>query len=193
MHQKRIRIIRGQDKRVNFILRNCNSYKPVNLTDATNVQFIFEKSDRTEVILDMTQIPAVAASYQYNGGRFTAVVPGSAGNSIILQFNGTDTIDQVVDAWNTANPLNQVGYTGLIGSFVPLAMTARLANGLNAYTPVTIINPVIGEVSVLIEDKVTNSLKLGDNQTFKTIIDFGEAPQGTRRKAKSKNILDVST
>jgi hypothetical protein len=189
---QRIKIIRGEDKRLVLFFKNSSSCRPINLEEATNVQFVFEKSDRSEVVLDMVQIPAVSASYSYNGGKFTAVVPGSTGNLILLQFNGTDTIDTVVDAWNTANPLNQVGYTGLIGTFVPLAMNVRLANGLNAYTPVSITNAVIGEVSLIIEDKITNSLKLGDNQTFKTIIDFGDAPQGTRRKAKSKNILDVS-
>lgn len=188
----RLKISKGEDKRITFFFKNANSLRPVNLEEATNIQFIFERSDRQSAILDMVQIPAVKASYVYNGGKFTAVVPGAIGNSIILQFDGVATTDQVVNAWNLANPANTVGYTGLVGTFVPLESTMRLANGLDAYVPVSIVSAVIGEVSLIIEDRVSNSFKVGDNQSFKVIIDFGEAPQGTRRKARISNILDVS-
>lgn len=192
MKISRLKISKGEDKRITFFFKNANSLRPVNLEEATNIQFVFERSDRQSSILDMVQIPATKASFAYNGGKFTADTAGSQGNSIILQFDGVKTIDAVVTEWNDANTGNTVGYTGIIGSFVPVSGNIRLADGLNAYVPVEILNAVIGEVSLTIEDRISNSLKIGDNQSFKVIIDFGAAPQGTRRKARISNILDVS-
>jgi hypothetical protein len=42
----------------------------------------------------------------------SADVAWAAGNTIVLLFNGTDTIADVVLAWNTANPANTVTVTG---------------------------------------------------------------------------------
>jgi hypothetical protein len=59
---------------------------------------------------------------------FTAVNYGPGGNSIALVFNGTDDVTTVVAAWNSANPSNQVSFTGS-GATVPTAQTVTLANG----------------------------------------------------------------
>lgn len=190
MKISRLKIIKGEDKRVSFFFKGSDSLRPVNLEEATNIQFIFERSDRQNAILDMVPIPAVRAMIPFNGAEFRAMVAGSQGNMIILQFDGTNSINEAVEAWNTSNPANPVEFTG-VGSFVPKPMSIRLADGLNAYTPVQITNAAIGEVSLLIEDRITNSLKIGNNQSFRVIIDFGEPPQGTRRKARISNILDV--
>lgn len=42
----------------------------------------------------------------------SADVAWAAGNTVVLLFNGTDTIADVVLAWNTANPANTVTVTG---------------------------------------------------------------------------------
>jgi hypothetical protein len=60
---------------------------------------------------------------------FTAVSAGTIGNSISLVFNGTATVATVVGAWNTANPTNQVSYTGL-GTVIPMAQTINLSGGI---------------------------------------------------------------
>jgi microcystin-dependent protein len=59
---------------------------------------------------------------------FTANYPGTIGNSISLVFNGIATVSAVTTAWNLANPLNTVNYTGL-ASVVPLANTWNLMGG----------------------------------------------------------------
>lgn len=60
---------------------------------------------------------------------FTALTIGSIGNSISLTFNGTtDTVSSVTSAWNTANPDNQVSFTGL-GSVIPAANTWTCVGG----------------------------------------------------------------
>jgi hypothetical protein len=60
--------------------------------------------------------------------QFTAANVGSIGDSISLVFNGTSTVATVADAWNMANPTNQVYYTGL-GTVVPTAQTVNLTGG----------------------------------------------------------------
>lgn len=66
-----------------------------------------------------------------SGITYTAVTPGSLGNSIALVFDGVKTITQVVNAWNTANASNQVGFTGGPGSTVPSSGTVTLSGGTN--------------------------------------------------------------
>lgn len=187
----RLKISKGEDKRVTFFFKNASSSRPINMDDITNIQFIFEKTDRTNSILDMVAIPATKASALFNGGKFSSVIPGSSGNTTILIFDGVKTVDQAVNEWNSNN-VNNVTYTGIIGSFVPNANNLRLTDGLDSYVPVSIVNSAIGEVSLVIEDKVSNSFKIGDNQSFKVILDFGMEPQGVRRKARINNILDVT-
>lgn len=191
MRVSRLKIIKGEDKNLRFFLRGSVNRRPINLEDATNVQFVFERQDRTEAILDMVEIPATKAFADFNGGKFIAINAGSDGNTIILTFDGVKDIQTVVNEWNAANPMNQVETYLLIDDFVPNPTQIRLSYGLNAYTPVQITNAVLGEVSLVLEDKVTNSFRIGENQSFRIIIDFGNPPQGTRRKAKVRNILDV--
>jgi hypothetical protein len=192
MKVSRLKIIKGEDKRIRFFFKGSINQRPINLTDAVNVQFIFERQDRSEVILDMVQIPAMKAFADYNGGKFIATNAGSNGNGIILTFDGIQTIDDVVNAWNLANPINTIETNLLTGTFVPSPIQIRLDYGLDAYTPVSIENAVLGEVSLILEDKVTNSLRIGENQSFRAVLDFGNPPQGVRRKAKIRNILDVT-
>jgi len=55
----------------------------------------------------------VKASATYGGITFTAKFPGPEGNNITLVFDGQDTVDEVVLAWNNANPYNPVEHNGL--------------------------------------------------------------------------------
>jgi hypothetical protein len=41
------------------------------------------------------------------GVRIEAISEGATGNSISLTFNGTDSLQDQIDTWNTANPSNQ--------------------------------------------------------------------------------------
>jgi hypothetical protein len=191
MKISRLKIIRGEDKVIVFLLRNLTSKRPVNLLEATNIQFIFEKQDRQPLILDMVPIPAQKASATFNSGKFIAVNAGSMGNNILLSFDGVKTIDEVVTEWNDLNQSNQVTTSGLIGTFVPSSTIIRLANGLESYIPVTVTNANIGEIRLRMEDRITNSMKIGENQSFKVVVDFGNPPQGVRRKSKIENLLDV--
>ena len=70
--------------------------------------------------------PATALA---EGATFTADVPGTGGNSISLIFDGTDDVDTVVGAWNTANPSNTVSFTGVAGTTVLSDQTVNLAGG----------------------------------------------------------------
>jgi len=83
--------------------------------------------------LDFTVVvnKGLRATATSSGITYTAVTPGSLGNSIALVFDGVKTITQVVTAWNTANASNQVGFTGGLGSTVPSSGTVTLSGGTN--------------------------------------------------------------
>lgn len=67
-----------------------------------------------------------------NTVTFNAVMPGLIGNSIALVFNGTATVTTVVNAWNLANPSNQVSFVGT-GSLVPTGQTVNLSGANTGY------------------------------------------------------------
>ena len=71
----------------------------------------------------------VASSVVYDTVTFTAVTPGADSNAIDLVFNGSDDIDTVVNAWNAANPNNQVSFSGQAGTYIPTSGTADLDGG----------------------------------------------------------------
>jgi hypothetical protein len=65
---------------------------------------------------------------------FTAVTLGPIGNSIVLMFNGLQQVGTVVAAWNSANPTNQVSYTGS-STAVPDSATVTLSGGVQTLAP----------------------------------------------------------
>jgi hypothetical protein len=67
-----------------------------------------------------------------NTVTFNAVMPGLIGNSIALVFNGTATVTTVVNAWNLANPSNQVSFVGT-GSLVPTTQMVNLSGANTGY------------------------------------------------------------
>ncbi len=81
--------------------------------------------------------PLAATGTSLEGAVYTATTAGPAGNDIVLEFDGVKTIMMVRDAWNTANPTNQVGLTsgGNLGD-VPLPQTVTLG-GVGDYVMAT--------------------------------------------------------
>lgn len=63
---------------------------------------------------------------------FRAVNAGTNGNSIVLPFDGTNTVAFIINAWNTANPTNQVHITSGAGSTVHGAGSITLSGGAGA-------------------------------------------------------------
>lgn len=73
---------------------------------------------------------SIAATALEQGVTFTADVAGSAGNSIALVFDGIDTLDTVVTAWNGANVGNEVSHDGT-GTAVLTVVTTTLSGGVD--------------------------------------------------------------
>jgi hypothetical protein len=189
VNEQRIKIIAGADVSPVIRLKNPKTKDPIDLTAATKVQFVFPKRDRTQLVVDDTQIPATQAMIDVTEGTdivtFLATTAGALGNDIILVFNGVDDIDTIVNAWNVANPTNQVGFSSdtLTGTDILSAQTIRLTDGYDAYTPVSIEgDPLLGKVKVTLLESETQLLKRGPNHSIQVIIDYGTFPGGTRVK-----------
>jgi hypothetical protein len=86
------------------------------------------KSKQVTLSLEGT---GVAASVSYASVTYTSSNLGSSGNNVALVFDGTDDIDTVLLAWNTANPTNLITSDAANGAVVPAAGTATLLGGLN--------------------------------------------------------------
>jgi hypothetical protein len=71
------------------------------------------------------------ASVTYHGITFTANQTGTQGNSIALVFDGTSTVNQIEEAWNTSNPFNTVHDSSESGTEILPAGTATLSGGVN--------------------------------------------------------------
>lgn len=184
-------IISGEDRTLILRIVLLDSQEPYDLVDWTKISVQFRKSDRS--LLEKTSdIQAeTPSSVIYDAVTYTAITGGIGGNTIALVFNGVDTIQEVVDAWNTANPTNTVSHNG-VGTDVPIAGTAQLAGGRDAYSDVEVINTTLGKVSVRLTDADTASLKVGPNQSIKAIIDKGAPPNGNRRIIIFDSVLTVS-
>lgn len=187
----RLKIIQGTDKRVVLRLKP-KSGDPLDLTLATSIQFIFDAKDRTKITFANNVIPAQKAYAKYLSVTYTAVTASKNGNGILLVFNGTDSIEDVIDAWNAANGGNQVGSDAEDDQVVPAAGSVRLSGGYDTYSPVAILgSPLLGKIVLTILEKETNMLKSGPNQSFKVLVDFGENTGGDRAGGFFENKLDV--
>lgn len=184
----RILIISGADASIIVRLRNPKTGDPIDLTDNSKIEFRFKNSDRTDLFLDNTEIPAIKATITYSDVIFLADVAGANGNDIFLQFDGISDIDTIVNAWNIANVGNEVSHNG-VGTDVLNASTIRLTSGYNAYKPVEIVGePNLGKVRISILEKETDLLRRGNNQSFSMLIDYGTWPGGTRIKGVFNNL-----
>lgn len=186
----RLQIVRGEDKDIIFKIREKNSRDPIDLTGVTNITIELDQANRTKLKLDTALIPAKKAFIKIDGVKIIANNFGGVGNSIILDFNGVDDLDTIVDEWNTNNPTNTIAHNGegdeiFEGQY-------RLSGGFEAYTPVSVDGePLLGRVKAVLTDDQTLLLRRGNNQTINIIIDWGFPPSGTRRIAKFDNRLDV--
>jgi len=189
--QDRLSITRGADRSFVIRLKNRRTGDPLDLTTVTNVQISLTNNDRTDLILNKITVPATRASGKKDNITITAVNSGMIGNAVYLNFNGTDTIDAIITAWNSANQNNNVSYSGL-GSVIPTVGTLQLSGGYGSYDPVSIHgNPVLGKVMVRMLEKETLNLKTGTNQSMKIVIDDGINPGGQRIITYYENKVDV--
>ena len=190
--EERLRISKGSD---HFPILSAYSFKTkryFDLTDVTNIQVILERRDRTKLVLDMNTIPAVKAKIITNSITFIAQNAGNQGNGIVLNFNGVDDIDAIVLAWNDSNPANTVEHNHSDGTIVIAENSYRLTGGYNSYNPIEIFgNPLEGRIKLYLYEKDTSSLRNGNGQTLKIIIDRGENPGGIRTTGYFEQKVDV--
>lgn len=189
MSLARLKIYRGEDKKPIFKIRLLNG-DPLDLQDVTHITAYFEKADRTFLVLGNNLIAAKKASALVSDLAFSAVTAGANGNNIALSFDGVDTVQIVIDAWNTANPLNQVSVVGDASVVLP-AQNIQLVGGYDAYIPIEVLDARLGKIRVTLIDYDTTGFRVGTNQSVKFIVDFGEPPLGTRYITYLKNRLDV--
>lgn len=186
----RIKIYRGEDKAPIIDIRNAKTGRPIDLTGFTKITVSFEKSNRSKLELTTEESPATFANSIYKGARFTAVTAGAIGNSISLSFDGTKTVQEVVNEWNSAHPSNQVSYSIATPADVLSQGLAVFEGGINAFIPVTVINALLGIIKVELTDINTQSLKLGEAQEFLITVDYGQTSSGNRLKGIFRK-LDV--
>lgn len=186
-----VNVVRGEDKVFICKLRKDDG-DPFDLTGVTSIMVKLYKASGGYQEITTAQTPAVSAKATYGAFTFTAVQPGITGNEIQLIFNGTQTVQQVVDAWNLLYPLNSVSYTGGAGTVVLTSGNVTLNDGLNAFYPLVLITPlVLGKLQITLTDANTNDLKLGTNPLL-IILDFGTHSQGIRKLVSIMDALNVS-
>ena len=71
----------------------------------------------------------------------TAVTSGPNGNSIILTFNGSTSINTAISNWNTANPNNQITLTSGDGPQIPSNTSSAQPSG-GIYTSVQLLDGI---------------------------------------------------
>jgi hypothetical protein len=117
----------GLDITVKFASDNSTTVKE--LVAAINSHPVISKLIFAAAV--STQAAAVAATKIDQGITFVADFAGIAGNAIVLNFDGSDTLADVVAAWNVANPFDTVSFTGQSGTFIPEITTIELSGGLD--------------------------------------------------------------
>lgn len=184
-------VIRGEDRTLILRMIFRESKEPYDLINWSKIQVEFKKANRTTLVKDSELKGGETASAIYENVTYTADTIGSAGNAIILDFDGIKDIDTVIGDWNTANPTNIVLSDAGDGSVVPPASQVQLGGGRDPYRDVEVINETLGKVSVFLGDVDTTSLKTGPNQSFKVMIDKGDHPNGDRRIVLFDSKLNV--
>lgn len=190
----KLTIIQGEDRIIPLeIIKKDNSTvrRPFDITGWTKLTIEFKKSNNETLSINNLPAHGRKSSGVYGGVTYTATNVGVLGDSIVLVFNGIQTIAQVVAAWNLINPANPVGHSSTSPTSVPLAGSVTLSGGLDNYSKVTVSDPVAGKISVNLDNVDTNSLKIGPTQSIKIIIDFGAHDLGNRRIAVARNVLNV--
>ena len=81
-----------------------------------------------------SSVPGVKATFTLGANVFTAVDFGTIGNTIVLSFDGIQTVTTVVANWNLNNQTNRVTFTGS-GATVPTLQVIQLVGGVNGNYP----------------------------------------------------------
>lgn len=98
------------------------------ITDGYNVKNITPRLKTSYQEFTDKSLKATATITPYT---FTAIKEGVIGNSIMLTFNGVDTLSTVVNAWNAANPFNTVAASGNPDGIIPPQGIALSGGGLD--------------------------------------------------------------
>lgn len=174
------------------IYLNKESGRPYSLENMTTARLKLPLQSGGALTVSNATTPAVAAQIEYFGITFTAVTAGIIGNSITLTFDALLTVDDVVNAWNTANPSNTVSHDGT-GTEVPDAGTATLVNGADEYKKVDVSgNPILGELTVILPEADTAQLRLGTDLNMELVVIKGISPSGETKIVDLLESLDVT-
>jgi hypothetical protein len=187
-------IRRGSDAGFKIYLRDQDG-RPYDLTGVTALRLRLPKDPIGAVEVTSAETPAVAATASLEQDEeayeFTAETAGLAGNDIELEFDGSTSVQDVVDAWNTANPGNSVSFDG-DGDTLLDPQTVALAGGVDAYTKLVAQTPLqLGTVNVLLSEADTALLKIGKNIAIELTIDKGASPGGQRKVVLLRDALSV--
>lgn len=181
-------IYTGTDKTITVRLFDKDQ-NPIDLTSVTKITVTFPGRGIDVPQLDSDLIPAIAATASSSDDSisFTATTAGILGNSISLVFDGVSTVQDVVDAWNTANPTNTVSHDGL-GTEVLTSQTVSLTGGVDSYYTIEKLTPEnLGRFKMTLDNEFTNRLRLGINLSILVTIDIGD----DRDTTKIYNAIDV--
>lgn len=190
MASNRIEIQAGTDVSTVFRMRNRKSGDPIDLTAMTAIRIIMTDRNRNQLIYQNVTIPSKAASFVYQNVTYTAVTPGANSNLIMLTFDGTSTIAQIITLWNQAHTMNQVMSNAVDPSVIPTAGQIMLAGGFDSYAQIAVFgDPKLGKVQLILKQQDTLNLKIGNNQSIKFFLDFG--PGGPRSSATYQSKFDV--
>lgn len=180
-------LIRGEDRILVTRILFEKTTEPYDLTGWTRITAHFKKSDGTVLEKHSDLQGGTYASAYFNGVTFEAEEIGTVGNSISLVFDGIKDLDTVISEWNAANPTNRVSSDSEDGSLVFPVANITLSEGVDQYRDVTSISDLLGKVQISLNEEDTNSLKIGQNLSFKLIIDKGD----TRRIVMFNSSLNV--
>lgn len=186
-----ITLTKGDDRSINLYLTLTGNSRPYDLTGWTSISVFFKMQFGGLLEKNSSTYSTYAYNFTSEGITFTAVTAGTVGNSISLTFNGTDTLQTVVNAWNAANPSNMVAHDQDNGSIILTAQVVPLAHGQAGLIDVTVVSEVLGHIRVRLHDFDSVKLLAGRSLSFKAVIDKGAPPEGERRKVIFANALEV--
>ena len=188
----KVKILRGEDRILTLRVTTGIQPEPYDLSGVTRICVFFRQEQSFDLLeVNSDTVSAVPAQATKDNVIFTADTPGAGGNTISLVFNGSDTIDTVVTAWNMANPGNTVSHNGT-GTDILSAETLDLGGGRDAYVPVSVLgNAVLGKIQVQLTESQTLKLRVSDDQDIKVKLDMGDPVSGERRLVMFRRALDV--
>lgn len=194
MSDLRFKIVRGTDKSLILRITSSKTGTPKDLTNTTNIEVSFNKTNGGKLALHNVNMPATNAQLVIGDVTYTATNTGGTGNLIKLIGNTVKTVSQVIADWNTANSGNQVSSNATSDQLAAIFPSGeyQLTGGYASYAPVAVYgNPVLGAIQVTILEKETQSLKIGSSQSFSVKVDDGVNPSGLRFIGVFENKLDV--